>query len=48
MCKTVLQANVNSTQEIVELSLNTTRNALLVLDLKVRSSDSESRALRVT
>jgi hypothetical protein len=32
-----LQGNVQSTQEIVELLLDSNRNALLELDLKVRS-----------
>lgn len=38
----VLQTNVQSTQEIVELILDSNRNSLLALDLKVRSSRSDN------
>ncbi len=34
----VIKGNVQSTQEIVELILDSNRNALLALDLKVRQS----------
>lgn len=38
----IFQANVQSTQEIVELILDSNRNALLTLDLKVRLGPSFS------
>lgn len=38
------QANVSSTQEIVELMLDANRNKLLALDLKVRFHESDNAA----
>ncbi|KAJ3558586.1 hypothetical protein NM688_g832 [Phlebia brevispora] len=43
-----IQSNVQSTQEIVELILDSNRNALLALDLKARMMDPSLRTLCLT